>query len=70
MLESLAATSASAAGKARWVEKTPNHLLYLEEIRRYYPSAFILRIVRDPRDVALSLTGVPFGDSLRTTIEP
>lgn len=61
LLEALAGARAKADGKVRWAEKTPNHLLFLEDIRRYYPDALIVRIVRDPRDVALSLTNVPFG---------
>jgi hypothetical protein len=48
-------------GKRRWVEKSPIHLLYLPSIRRYYPEACIVRVVRDPRDVALSLCRVAWG---------
>lgn len=61
LLEAFTASAARDAGKARWIEKTPNHLLYLDAVRQYYPDARILRIVRDPRDVATSLTRVPFG---------
>jgi hypothetical protein len=61
LLEALVGARARAQGKARWAEKTPNHLLFLEDIRWYYPRAPIVRLVRDPRDVALSLTKVPFG---------
>lgn len=65
MLESLTAQRAARNGKTRWVEKTPWHLLALPLIRRSWPSAPIVRIVRDPRDVALSLSRVPFfGGSL------
>jgi hypothetical protein len=45
------------------VEKTPTHLICLREVRRHYPDAPIIRIVRDPRDVALSLLNVPWGPS-------
>lgn len=48
-------------GKQRWVEKTPDHLVLAPAIRKYFPNAPILRIVRDPRDVALSLKNVPWG---------
>jgi beta-1,4-mannosyltransferase len=60
MLEALTVQRAEAAGKPRWVEKTPNHLLHLAEIRRHYPSALIVRIVRDPRDAALSIRKLPW----------
>lgn len=41
-------------------EKSPRHLLVLPRIIRYYPRAKIILIYRDGRDVALSLTKVPW----------
>ena len=65
MLESLTVLHAAQAGKERWVEKTPRHLRMTSTIRQLWPDARIVRIVRDPRDVALSLAGMPFAkDSL------
>jgi hypothetical protein len=65
MLEALVVQHAERRGKPRWVEKTPRHLLALDSLRQLWPDAHIVRIVRDPRDVALSLAGMPFaGDSL------
>ncbi len=65
MLESLTVLHAQRAGKARWVEKTPRHLLMTDVLRDGWPEARIVRIVRDPRDVALSLARMPFAkDSL------
>lgn len=63
MLESLTAEHAAAHGKARWVEKTPRHLLDVATIRRLWPDARIVRMVRDPRDVALSQSRMPFQSS-------
>jgi len=60
MLESLTVLHARRAGKARWIEKTPRHLLMTDTLRLLWPTAAIIRIVRDPRDVALSLAGMPF----------
>ncbi|HID53935.1 MAG TPA: hypothetical protein EYP41_18095 [Anaerolineae bacterium] len=48
-------------GKQRWAEKTPDHLAHVTLIRHYFPDAPIIRIIRDPRDMALSLTRVPWG---------
>lgn len=62
MLESLTAARARANGKPRWAEKTPRHLLSLPAIRAAWPDAQIVRVVRDPRDVALSASRVPFAD--------
>lgn len=42
-------------GKSTWLEKTPNHLLHLDLIRREFPEARIIRIVRDPRDSCTSM---------------
>jgi len=61
MLESLTVLHARKAGKARWMEKTPRHLLMTDTLRELWPEARIVRIVRDPRDVALSLSRMPFG---------
>jgi len=41
-------------GVERWADCTPDHLLYIREIKRQIPNALILHIVRDGRDVALS----------------
>jgi hypothetical protein len=60
MLESLTELHARQAGKGRWIEKTPRHLLMAGTLRELWPDALIVRIVRDPRDVALSLARVPF----------
>ena len=61
MLESLTAQRALRNGAPRWVEKTPRHLEVPELISETWPEARIVRIVRDPRDAAVSLTKVPFG---------
>jgi hypothetical protein len=44
-------------------EKTPEHTGYLYRIRELFPSAKILVLYRDGRDVALSLTRMPWTSS-------
>jgi hypothetical protein len=39
----------------RWVEATPTHVLYMEEIKRAFPNARIVHVIRDGRDSALSI---------------
>jgi hypothetical protein len=39
----------------RWVEATPAHVLYIREIKRDFPDARIVHVIRDGRDSALSL---------------
>lgn len=46
---------AIAAGKRRWVEKTPKHILHIGKILKWRPSAKIILIIRDGRDVAYSI---------------
>lgn len=41
-------------------EKTPHHLFHLRRIQRAFPNAKILLIHRDGRDVAMSLSKVPW----------
>jgi hypothetical protein len=60
ILEALTVLHAEHAGKPRWLEKTPRHLLMTDTLRRLWPEARIVRIVRDPRDTALSLSAMPF----------
>ena len=38
----------------RWTDSTPDHLLYIPQIKREIPNALIVHIIRDGRDVALS----------------
>jgi hypothetical protein len=42
-------------GVERWAECTPEHLLYLNRIKETIPNALIIHIIRDARDVALSM---------------
>ena len=46
--------TALAQGVERWADCTPDHLLYIPQIKREIPNALIVHIIRDGRDVALS----------------
>jgi hypothetical protein len=46
--------TAKLQGVERWADCTPDHLLYIPEIKRQIPNALIIHIIRDGRDVALS----------------
>lgn len=60
MLAGMMALYSRAHAKHRWVEKTPNHLLHLEQIRAAFPTAPVVRIVRDARDCAHSIRALPW----------
>lgn len=47
-------------GKNRVIEKTPTHLEYVDIIMKWYPDSKIVHILRDGRDVSLSLMQVPW----------
>lgn len=47
----------SREGKARWGDKTPAYVLQIDKIKRIFPNAKFIHIVRDGRDVCLSLLG-------------
>lgn len=66
LLSAITAPFTKKLGKHRWIEKTPNHLMHLAAIRRCFPQAAIIRIVRDPRDVALSIVKAPWDWAPRT----
>jgi len=46
---------ARSQGIDRWAECTPEHLVYLPWIKQVIPDALFVHIIRDGRDVALSL---------------
>ena len=54
-LRILMETISRKQGVKRWAETTPQHLLYLPLIKKLIPDALIVHIVRDGRDVAVSL---------------
>jgi hypothetical protein len=43
-------------GVERWADCTPDHLLYIDRIKETIPDALVLHVIRDGRDVALSMS--------------
>jgi len=60
LLQALLSTYAERTGAEAWGEKTPDHLAHVPEMFEDFPRAVVLAIVRDPRDVCLSLRGLPW----------
>ena len=52
---------AARHGKQRWGDKTPHYVHHIDHLLRLWPGARIVVLVRDGRDVALSLRRMPFG---------
>lgn len=49
--------NARGEGKARWGDKTPYYVTHLPKLLAWFPDAQIVHLIRDGRDVALSLFG-------------
>lgn len=45
-------------GRSKWLEKTPRHLHYIEEIERWVPRSSFVHLVRDGAEVVASLVRV------------
>jgi hypothetical protein len=52
---------AAQHGKSRWGDKTPHYVHHVDHLLRLWPGARFVVLVRDGRDVALSLQRMPFG---------
>jgi hypothetical protein len=48
-------------GKPRWGDKTPHYVHHVDLLLSIWPDARVVVLVRDGRDVALSLRRMPFG---------
>lgn len=59
-------TYAARFGKSRWGDKTPLYCLHMDLVEGLLPEARFVHLIRDGRDVALSLRGLWFspGDSV------
>jgi hypothetical protein len=52
---------AARHGKPRWGDKTPHYVHHVDALLEVWPDARFVVLVRDGRDVALSLKRMPFG---------
>jgi hypothetical protein len=52
---------ASKQGKSSWGEKTPSHIDFVDPILGHFRDIKVVHIVRDPRDVCLSMIRARFG---------
>lgn len=60
LFEAVMRAKAAQHGKARFGDKTPPHSGHLARIFRDFPDACVVRIIRDPRAVAQSLSRMPW----------
>lgn len=55
LISGLFEKNAAGEGKSRWGDKTPYYVLHMPALLAWWPDAQFIHIVRDGRDVALSL---------------
>ena len=60
-IELICSFGSKKKGIQRWGEKTPGHCIYINKIIKIFPSAKIINIVRDPRDVYYSQCNLIWG---------
>ena len=51
---------AAQFGKRRWGDKRPSYIHRLDDVRRMFPDAQIIHVIRDGRDCVASLTRMPW----------
>jgi hypothetical protein len=54
---------AKRRGKPRWGDKTPTHVVDLDLLWKLFPSCRVIHVVRDGRDVAVSLLTTEWGSN-------
>jgi len=55
LIDALFMENARGEGKVRWADKTPWYVLHMDHLRKLFPDARFVHLIRDGRDVALSL---------------
>lgn len=58
-IDAFAARVCAATGRARWAEKTPQNIRYLDWILDRFPEASVIHVIRDGRDVVCSMREHP-----------
>jgi hypothetical protein len=61
VIEALILSTAAGKTAGLWGEKSPGHIFYWQQIRQCFPEAKVVHIVRDGRDVAVSLLQARMG---------
>jgi sulfotransferase family protein len=61
---------AEEQGKPRWGDKTPMYMRHLRLLRRLFPGAQYVHLIRDGRDAAVSFLSMPEGVAFETWAHP
>lgn len=61
LVRALFASYAALRGKHRYADKTPGHALHLVRLAELFPEGVFVHVIRDGRDVALSMVEMSWG---------
>lgn len=61
LVDAIFSEYAQRKGKARWGDKTPAYVTEIDTLLQIFPSSRLIHMVRDGRDVALSLGAISWG---------
>lgn len=61
LVTAIFSTYAQSKGKERWGDKTPSYVTELDIIWKLFPGCKVIHLVRDGRDVALSMGAMDWG---------
>jgi hypothetical protein len=61
LIDAIFSEYAERKGKARWGDKTPAYITEIDILLQIFPGCRLIHMVRDGRDVALSLGGINWG---------
>lgn len=63
LVDAIFRTFAEQKAKAIWGDKTPTYVDDIDVLDRLFPECRVIHVVRDGRDVALSLAGISWGST-------
>ncbi len=63
LVDAIFSHAVARSGKARWGDKTPQYVTEIDVLRDLFPDCKVIHVVRDGRDVALSLRNVSWGSA-------
>ena len=63
LVDTIFSLHVAKSGKARWGDKTPQYVTEIDVLRAVFPECRVIHVVRDGRDVALSMRKISWGSA-------
>jgi len=64
LIDAVFRLSSERSGAHRWGDKTPEYIRHIDRLHKVFPEAKFIHIIRDGRDVSLSLTRYEYRDGV------